>query len=509
MTTVIYQVAASADDGDWAGTSFFSNNGFTIRAGKQSTLAGGIFARFTGIQISGTITSAYIRVRSAAGQTNTVPLRIFGEDAANPSAPTSVSDAQDRVRTTTYADWTPGSWSSGVYYDSPSLVGILQELVDSYTYDGSQAIIIFIQDNGAADNVNRQMRAYDHSATQSPPILHIEYTPANTPPTIAPNTADAAVLTPHAALEFTGTDLESNDLRYQIRISDRQDFAASGSSVADSYDATETGIIHPNPVGTLTWQGVNQVDDRPGQSFTAAGGILDKIRVKFGADVDTDGYALVRIYDIQGTHGTDAEPLNAADPTNTPTPGWLTTSDQFPLDSSAGFTVLWREFTFSGVNRIRLEPGKHYMLILDWIPANTLYDNTIRISMAALGHSGNAYLDGAAPANNGVWQTQDMPFEVYEVGVSLDKTSATDAGFVNTVNGGDTDPFTSGDQVRFTVQAGDALSESAIYHWQARAIDPAGSNLWSDWTAVRTFTVEEEENDDATPQRVPFLAGLF
>lgn len=150
------------------------------------------------------------------------------------------------------------------------------------------------------------------------------------------------------------------------------------------------------------------------------------------------------------------------------------------------------------------------MLILDWIPADQLYNNTIRISMAALGHSGNAYLDGAAPTNNGVWPTQDMQFQVYEVGsVNLDKTSGTDAGFANTVNGSDAEPFTAGEKVRYTIQPGDSLAAGPIYNWQVRTIDPAGSNLWSDWTAVRTFTVEEEEEEDETPRRVPFLAGLF
>ncbi len=509
MTTLDLTINAGGNDGDWAGTTLFANNGIAIRAGKQSTLAGGIFARFTGVQLNGTITAAYIRLRSAANQSNTVPLRIRAEDAANPTAPTSAADAAGRPRTSAYVDWTPGPWANNGSYNSPSLVNILQELVDSYTYDGSQAIVIFVEDNGAGTNLNRVARPFEHDPVLSAPILHIEYTPANTPPAVAPNTADAAVLTPQAALEFTGTDPEANDLRYQVRISDRADFAAIGPELSDSYDGSETGIIHPNPVGTLTWEGVNQVDDRPGQSFTAAGGILHRIWVKFGGDVDTDGYAVVRVYDTQGTHGTDAEPLNAAEPASTPTPGWLAISDQFSFSSSSVGAAEWRQFTFSGANRIRLESGKDYMLVLDWIPANTLYDNTIRISMAALGHSGNAYLDGAAPANNGVWTTQDMPFQVYEEGtVNLSKTSGTDAGFANTADGGDTDPFTSGDKVRFTVQAGDSLAAGAIYHWQARAIDPAGSNLWSDWTAVRTFTVEEEEEDE-TPRRVPFLAGLF
>ncbi len=70
----------------------------------------------------------------------------------------------------------------------------------------------------------------------------------------------------------------------------------------------------------------------------------------------------------------------------------------------------------------------------------------------------------------------------------LDKVSTTDAGFVNTVNGGDTHPFTQAQKISYTVQAGEALG-TGTYYWRARAIDPSGSNTYSNWTTIRSFTV--------------------
>mgnify|MGYP000898356396 CR=1 FL=1 len=70
----------------------------------------------------------------------------------------------------------------------------------------------------------------------------------------------------------------------------------------------------------------------------------------------------------------------------------------------------------------------------------------------------------------------------------LSKASDTDAGFANTVSGGDTDPFNAGEKVSFTVQGGDALA-AGLYYWRARCADPAGSNTFSDWTTGRSFNV--------------------
>lgn len=70
----------------------------------------------------------------------------------------------------------------------------------------------------------------------------------------------------------------------------------------------------------------------------------------------------------------------------------------------------------------------------------------------------------------------------------LDKVSGTDAGFANPDNGGDTDPFNSGENIQYTVQAGDALAVGT-YYWRVRGIDPSGSNQWGAWSATRSFEV--------------------
>jgi hypothetical protein len=330
------------------------------------------------------------------------------------------------------------------------------------------------------------------------------------PPTTALNTADATEFTTATpTVEATATDPEAHACRYNVQISDNAGWA-TGTNLGDSYDPViPIGTMHPNPTGATAWNGNRQVDDRPGQSFTAEGGILDSIKVKFGVNENTpsatDGTAYVRVYAHQGTFGTSSEPLNAADPADTPTPNWLAISDAFPYayTGGAGDSVAQRTFAFSGANRIRLAAGTKYVLVVDWVPSSATFDNALTVQVdTGLGHSGNLYIDGASVANNGVYATADLVFEVYEAQRLLDKTSGTDAGFANTVTPADTDPFNSGEKVGYTVQAGDEL-DNGTYYWRARATDPAGSAAYGDWAAARTFTVSAS----AAISRSPDVCG--
>lgn len=494
MATLNAAVLIGADDGEWYAGGW-NNNNINMTVGKQGGAnPSNAFIRFDNLTFDASvINSAYMSLRAAANDSDATALRIYAELANDPTAVTSIANGNGRTRTTAFVNWNPGTVVSGTYYNTPDLSTIIQELVDAgYVYSGTQAIQFFIQDNGSASNVNRVFRTYDHSSTLSEPQLTVDYTPSNTPPTITPNTADGEVFfTNQPSLEFTGNDAESDNLTYEIEISDRDDFIGSGSFITDSHTSGASGIIHPNPVGSLTWQGFEQVDDRPGQSFQSqGGGVLDKARVTFGPDADTDGTVFVRVYAHQGVYGTSSEPLNAASPANTPTPDWLAESDHVAFNT--GGSGGWHEFTFSGANRIRLEAGQSYVLVLDWRPNNTLYDNTITVSVDAIvkGHGGNCYIDGASVPNNGVFDA-DMLFEVYEELTLITAASDTDPGFLNTVNGADTDPFTAGQMISYTVQPADALTADVVYYWRVRCIDPSGSALPSAWSTTRTFTYDD------------------
>lgn len=323
---------------------------------------------------------------------------------------------------------------------------------------------------------------------------------AGSPPSVVLDTANAATFNDDTpSLLFTGTDVDADDIRYNVQIADNDGFL-NGEQVGDSYVATENGIIHPNPMtSTYTWQDTGsgqryrQVDDRPGQAFVGQGGILTGAAIYVGSDPTdlTAGYVRLLVYnEAHATaFGTDSGPASPADPADTPTPGWIAESDWIYIDDTYSVDPVLTEFEFTGANQIRLTDGGYYHLSIDWLPDTFDYDNTIRVRVDGLGHAGNLYLDGASVANNGPYGTSDLAFTIRETFLTLDKLSGTDAGFANVDNGADTDPFTSGDQVSFTVQAGDALADFG-YWWRVRGIDPSGTNTYGDWTTARTFTVD-------------------
>jgi len=72
------------------------------------------------------------------------------------------------------------------------------------------------------------------------------------------------------------------------------------------------------------------------------------------------------------------------------------------------------------------------------------------------------------------------------------KTSDTDAGFANVTTPADIDPFNSGDIVSYTFQS--ALTNNTTYFYRVRAKDPAGSNTYSSWSSILSFTIDTTLN---------------
>lgn len=279
-------------------------------------------------------------------------------------------------------------------------------------------------------------------------------------PTVTPDTADAITLGGTPALSFTGTSDGADPIRYQIQISSSNTFDGT-LTLVDSVSGSGSNL-HPNPAGTTAWTGEYQVDDRFGQSFNGAGGAKFLVRAEafIEPDTATDGDSVARIYNHAGTYGSTGTPANPAAPTDTPTPGWLAESD--PVYFDTGSTQQWYAFDFRGLQRVMLASATNYFLIFDWWANSTAYANTIVFGGdAGLGHDGNAYIDGDS-ANNGIRSDFDLLFKIWESEILLNKLSGTDAGFSGTPD--NVDPYASGQQVTYTVQAVDELISGVTYY---------------------------------------------
>ena len=177
-TTIDVQVGASADDGNSYGTTFNSTS-TSYSVGRYTTSYYSVWSRFTGITIvkGSTINVAYYTTYHTliAG---TVLTALFADDQNDPTAPTSRADHVARTRTSAKTDWDGDPGAVGNWYNSPSIVGVIQELVTSYGYS-NQAIQILWDDDGSASTGYRQSRSWDSTVNPTHtwgPKLHIEYT---------------------------------------------------------------------------------------------------------------------------------------------------------------------------------------------------------------------------------------------------------------------------------------------------------------------------------------------
>lgn len=436
--------------------------------------------------------------------------RISGADAS-PSDTTASSNVVSTSQTSRiYTGITTNT-------DDALLLGCMNWVSNdsTYTKDGSLTNTVTQNRNAADYGVQASAGStgdFTGSGNASPYVSilwAVKPGTSNTAPTIAingpSNGATGVSTTP--TLSFTGSDTENDNLSYEIEVTDNPDSFTGGSVLEDNFSGGSGGSFHPQPYPTqTTWQGNIQVDDRMCQSFTAAGGKWSKATLNLtDSRVDTDGTAYARIYEHTGTYGTSSAIANAGSPADqtasgTPTKNWLAESDGVALGAS--FSSGDVDFTASGDNQIRLTAGTHYVLCGDWVPNNNLANNTFAWTGDVLNsgtlHAGNMYNDGYSDTNNGIDADWDLHFSVYETFSLESSNSTSDSGFTNSVNGGDTTPFTAGDQINYSVQS--TLDDGITYYWRVRANDGTANSSWS---STQSFTTSASSTPTPTPTSTP------
>ncbi len=195
-TNVDKSVAASANDG-WGRSS-----DSTMYPVYDNTYAGCLtyyctsWFRFTGITIpqSSTISSAYWRVYEM-GSTASALTKVYFVDANDPAAPTTYAELTGFTLTTNNIDWDGDPGANG-WYNSASLVSLVQELVTSYDYS-NEAMEIIHKDDGSANNQNQRWYQYDKSGGIYASELHIVYS-SDPVITVSPTTYDFGTVNPSA-----------------------------------------------------------------------------------------------------------------------------------------------------------------------------------------------------------------------------------------------------------------------------------------------------------------------
>jgi len=70
----------------------------------------------------------------------------------------------------------------------------------------------------------------------------------------------------------------------------------------------------------------------------------------------------------------------------------------------------------------------------------------------------------------------------------------TDYGF-SSASSETTGTYPSGDTITETILLGTAAEAETLFYWKSRARDPGGSNVWSDWSVTRSFTMDMDLGD--------------
>jgi len=169
------QVADGVDDGYITSTSSFNAASSTVLIGKTAGagVANSAFLRFmTGVVSGNPIgENTYLELLPANAHAEAgCNLRIYGEDADAPAAPTTAADYNGRDRTTAYVDWQPGGWTASELVQSPDLSDIINELTARAGFAGT--VQLFIQDNSSDVGAYRDFFTYDNNPAKAA-LLHI------------------------------------------------------------------------------------------------------------------------------------------------------------------------------------------------------------------------------------------------------------------------------------------------------------------------------------------------
>ncbi len=148
-----FQIAVSADDGYSNSGGLFSALGIDLRIGNLGGDNYDTFARFPSVNVKqgATVVEAFIQPagRIASGGAGTRS-NIAMEDADDAVAPTSRAEHVADARTTAFTAWDGFTFAEDTYAQSPSIVDVVQEVVDRGSWASGNAMMV-LWDNDASD----------------------------------------------------------------------------------------------------------------------------------------------------------------------------------------------------------------------------------------------------------------------------------------------------------------------------------------------------------------------
>ena len=271
------------------------------------------------------------------------------------------------------------------------------------------------------------------------------------PEIVTLNTSDAHVFTTaYPALEFTGTDTENNDLRYELNV-DRAATMDSGTYI-DQLDVSNKTI--QKSMVTSYYYGQTFI---PTESTWVRRGTMWLSRPYGGTGTIT--------FHLQYKNNDDSH--------------WYTIADSEPY-SVENFSADWTPHMVTlDLTYVPIVKGWTYALTITRDTTDNIYLAYCENQAIHYGtpHTDYPYYD-FAPA--------DLCFKVEVAACDSVLISGTNSIFANTVTPADADPFNASEKISYTYNS---PLGPGYYYWRVRSNDPTGSGVWGDWSDVYSFRV--------------------
>lgn len=186
--TINRYVTAGADDAEEnVGTGAVDLASSDLELYKDSGVEQLVGMRFQNLTIpqGATIDAASVEFTvDETGGDSGLQLRIWGQLATNAAAfATTTGDISGRTKTTAAVDWSPPLWDTvGVKQTTPSLVSIIQEIVNQGAWASGNALVILVgkHPNDATSIAKRVAESYEgadgHLDPDLAPKLSVTYT---------------------------------------------------------------------------------------------------------------------------------------------------------------------------------------------------------------------------------------------------------------------------------------------------------------------------------------------
>jgi acid phosphatase type 7 len=185
--TVESRIAVSSNDAEeYATTGAVTRSSTRLELTTSSTSVQTVGMRFPNLVLpkNAPITKAYIQFTTASASSDATSLTIQGQAADNPLTFSSTAlNISSRPRTIASASWSPVPWTTvgqaGTNQQTVDLTGIVQELVSRPGWASGNAMAFIITGTG-----KRVGWAYDGLVANTAPLLHVEYTTEEFPPSV-------------------------------------------------------------------------------------------------------------------------------------------------------------------------------------------------------------------------------------------------------------------------------------------------------------------------------------